>query len=245
MFAIFNIFFVFVLMSIPADDFKSDQKKHSRVKEAYTQKEAKVKSYVKAAGLDYASVQLHIRAFKEERELQIWGKDKNHTKYKLIHTYRFCRLSGKLGPKRKRGDGQVPEGLYYIDRFNPWSNFHLSLGINYPNQSDRKKSPHKDLGGDIFIHGNCVTIGCIPITDDKIKELYILCVEAKNNGQQKIPVHIFPFKMDMELLIAWNSKSETKLINFWMKLKEIYDQFEATKEDISYSINGDGDYVLK
>ena len=52
-------------------------------------------------------------------------------------SYPICAGSGDLGPKRERGDGQVPEGLYEIDRFNPTSRYHLSLRVNYPNLSDR------------------------------------------------------------------------------------------------------------
>ncbi len=227
-----------------AGDFKSEQKTHTRVKEAYSQKEKLVKGYVTKAGLDYDSVKIYIRALKKEKEVQIFAKDKNHKQYKLIHTYEFCKLSGQLGPKRKRGDGQVPEGVYYIDRFNPWSNFHLSLGINYPNASDKKKSTHSDLGGDIFIHGNCVTIGCIPLTDEKIKELYVLCVEARNNGQLKIPVHIFPFAMDEKYNVILNSKGNAELLAFWQNLKKIYVEFETSKQDLSVSVDGNGNYLL-
>ena len=63
----------------------------------------------------------------------------------------------------------------------------LSMRINYPNTSDKILSNKTKPGGNICIHGNCVTIGCMPITDDLIKELYIFCIEAKNNGQGDIP----------------------------------------------------------
>lgn len=118
-----------------------------------------------------------------------------------VCTYPFCASSGILGPKRKEGDRQIPEGIYYINHFNPVSNFHLSLGINYPNPSDKILSDPAQPGESFYIHGNCVTIGCIPISDDKIKELYILAVEAYNNGQVKIPVHIFPDRLPNEAAI--------------------------------------------
>lgn len=88
---------------------------------------------------------------------------------------------------------QVPECFYNIEIFNPASSYYLSLGINYPNLSDKIKGEKSKLGGDIFIHGSTVTIGCILITDDKIKEVYIYSIYAKENGQNKIP---FPFKND-------------------------------------------------
>ncbi len=55
----------------------------------------------------------------------------------LFKTYKVCALAGTLGPKRMEGDYQVPEGFYYINEFNPQSNYYLSLGINYPNESDK------------------------------------------------------------------------------------------------------------
>ena len=224
--------------------FKENQKKEGRVKKAYANKEESLKKLVKSKGLDYASLQIYIRAFKFEKELEVWGKDKNTSKFKLIKTYNFCKSSGDLGPKRKSGDGQIPEGFYHIDRFNPWSNFHLSLGVNYPNKSDKKKSPHKDLGGDIFLHGNCVTIGCIPLTDDKIEELYVLAVEAKDNGQSKIPVHIFPIKLSktgMIYLRTFTGASE-KLKKFWKNLEQGYTLFESNRKIPSVSVAENGDY---
>ncbi|MEJ7677428.1 MAG: L,D-transpeptidase family protein [Segetibacter sp.] len=89
---------------------------------------------------------------------------------------------GAIGPKRLQGDYQVPEGFYYINEFNPKSTYHLSLGINYPNASDRVLSDSIKPGGDIYIHGNCVTIGCIPLQNDQIEELYILCCNGKISG---------------------------------------------------------------
>ena len=174
-------------------DFKSDQLRYERVRNAYAKKEATVDALLKPHNIDKSNMEVFFRAFKEEKEFQVWARNKGDERYKLVTTYPFCMLSGKLGPKRRRGDEQVPEGFYHIDRFNPFSSFHLSLGINYPNASDRKLGKKGALGGDIFIHGSCVSIGCIPLTDPLIREVYIFAVEAHDGGQSKIPVHIFPF----------------------------------------------------
>lgn len=149
-----------------------------------------------------------------------------------------------MGPKRRQGDGQVPEGFYYIDRFNPISNFYLSLGINYPNLSDKRKSSFHDPGGDIFIHGSCVTIGCLPITDDSIKELYLLAVYAKNNGQAKIPVYIFPFRMTDKQMLKYNAEYEGNkaLLTFWDNLKPGYDHFMKELKELNIEVNANGDY---
>ena len=105
-------------------------------------------------GIEYPSNNIFIRIFKSEALLEIWSFDSSLNKYKIINTYDICALSGKLGPKRKRGDLQIPEGFYYISHFNPVSNFYLSLKVNYPNKSDRILGYRQDLGGDIFIHGD-------------------------------------------------------------------------------------------
>ena len=89
-----------------------------------------------------------------------------------------------------QGDYQVPEGFYYINEFNPNSNYHLSLGLNYPNASDRILSDSLSPGGDIYIHGSCVSVGCIPVTDEQIEEIYIIASYAKASGQDYIPTHL-------------------------------------------------------
>lgn len=164
--------------------FKESQHQFPRVKASYSEKEQTVKGYFTSKKLEYEGFQLFLRAFKKEQQLEVWVREAEDDQFTLLHTYPFCATSGKVGPKRKEGDLQIPEGIYQINHFNPQSNFYLSLGINYPNASDKILSDKHQPGGSIYIHGNCVTIGCIPITDDKIKELYILAVEARNNGQQ-------------------------------------------------------------
>ena len=106
-------------------------------------------------------------------------------------------VSGILGPKRQEDDWQIPEGFYHIDRFQPDSKFYISLGIGYPNTSDKILGVKDNLGCDIFIHGGCATVGCIPITDDQIKELYLVALETQSNSERRIPVHIFPARLMM------------------------------------------------
>jgi murein L,D-transpeptidase YafK len=175
--------------------FLSRQQQYGRVKTAFAEKGDIITGNLLHHNLFSDSVQVLFVAYKTEKQLDVYAKNKKDTIYRQIANYAICASSGRLGPKRKEGDGQVPEGFYYIDRFNPSSNFYLSLGINYPNQSDIRKSKATRLGGDIFIHGSCVTIGCLPMTDDKIKEIYLYALHARNNGQKNIPVYIFPFAL--------------------------------------------------
>lgn len=99
--------------------------------------------------------------------MDIYAKKREDSTYKKLITYKICAKSGHLGPKRRQGDRQVPEGFYHINHFNPNSNYHLSLMINYPNASDKIKSQAPNPGGNICIHGSCVTIGCLPMTRSK------------------------------------------------------------------------------
>lgn len=227
-------------------DFLSQQKKYARVKTAFSEKEQSIAGNLRKNGLTSDDVHILITAYKAEKQLEVYAKKKNETVYKLIAVYEICTLSGELGPKRKQGDGQMPEGFYHIDRFNPVSNFYLSLGINYPNQSDRKKSNATKLGGDIFIHGDCVTIGCLPMTNDKIKEIYLYALFACNNGQNDIPVYIFPFRMtDANFQIykdryAYNQE----LIIFWTNLKTGYDKFMLEKKALKETVDKTGNYLF-
>lgn len=175
--------------------FKASQLKFERVKEAYDQKWPTLQQDLLKAGFE-GDFKLKIMAYKAEGKLELWLRTKANRDYKLFRTYDFCAHSGTLGPKVIEGDGQTPEGFYKINVFNPMSSFHLSLGVDYPNATDLARTgKDRKPGGDIYIHGNCVTVGCIPLTDEKIKEVYVLAVEARNAGQQDIPVTIMPFRM--------------------------------------------------
>jgi len=227
------------------NEFLNDQLRYSRVRTAKAQKDSIVKHKFQSKGIEYPSNALLIRIFKSEALVEIWAIDKNIKKYILINTYDICSLSGILGPKRRRGDLQIPEGIYYISHFNPISNFYLSLKINYPNQSDRMLGYKQDLGGDIFIHGDCVTIGCVPITDEYIKELYWMTVLAKSNGQNKIPVHIYPAKLESSKMNALKLKYSNDLFGFWKNLKSVYDYFEKHKEIPVIRVSDQGKYIIE
>lgn len=232
------------LSFISNGDFRKQQLTYQRVKNAYKEKWDVVKADLLGAGIDTGSFHIFIRAFKQEGKLELWAASDKNSTFKRIKEYAICAKSGNLGPKRMQGDGQVPEGFYQVSVFNPWSNYHLSLGINYPNQSDRILGKKGSLGGDIMIHGNCVTIGCIPITDDKIREIYVLAVEARSNGQTQIPVHIFPSRLsqeNVEFLIS-KYKDQTELIAFWQNLKIGYNYFELKKMIPKTSILPSGAY---
>ena len=224
--------------------FKTRQLTFKKVRDSYREKEKKLQDEFNSKKIDYPPGGIFLRAFKEERKLEVWIKGVNSDTFSFFKEYEFSGFSGGYGPKRKEGDGQIPEGFYYISVFNPNSNFYLSLKVSYPNESDRILGNKSNLGGDIFIHGSNVTIGCIPITDDKIKELYILAVEAAENGQSKIPVHIFPAKLTAGKLSSLSEKYMQFSI-FWKKLKTGYDFFEENKKIPPIDVNTkSGEYSI-
>jgi murein L,D-transpeptidase YafK len=226
--------------------FKLTQLKYNRVQSAYLEKESIVRQLFADKQLDLATASIYLRAFKQDQELEVWAKAPGQSQYRLVTTYSVCARSGGLGPKRRKGDLQTPEGFYFMDRFNPQSTYYLSLGINYPNASDRILGGKSNLGGDIFIHGSCVTVGCLPLTDDKIKELYLIMVEARAGGQQQIPVHIFPTRLTTQnfnrLSGLYSDKPE--LTRHWQNLKEGYEFFERTKRLPKVGVRPDGSYTF-
>lgn len=243
-------FFIFTKTSLgnpPAKNtFRIGQKTHEKVKVAYNLKFAGIKSKLHSMGVDTNSLQIFIRAFKKEAQLEVWVKSNKNEKFQLYHTYPICANSGTLGPKRCQGDGQVPEGFYHVNVFNPYSNYLLSLGVSYPNASDNYFGCKRDRGGAIMIHGNCVTIGCIPLTDDLIREVYVLAVEARNAGQQIIPIHLFPARLSTENLAAIKKEfPDPATHKLWDNLKEGYDKFETNKLVPAVTINSTGKYLFK
>lgn len=239
--------FTFIAMAQAQDISRSKQMQYPRVKAAYVEKEQQLKADLGKINISYASVRVMLVGYKFEKRLDVYVSDHSEKSFQLLTSYPFCTLSGGLGPKRKEGDLQVPEGLYHIDRFNPSSSFHLSLGINYPNASDKMLSDKKHPGGDIFIHGNCVSIGCIPITDECIKSVYILCVEAVEKGQQQIPVYIFPCEMnEKNMSILKNNFSGNNIyLSFWENLSQAYQRWNNQHVLLRFSVDAKGNYVLK
>jgi murein L,D-transpeptidase YafK len=229
-----------------AVSFVDFQKTLPRPNEAMKRKEDTLQKQFKARGLEWPAKYVYLRSFKYDSQLEVWVKNERKEPFKLFKTYKVCALAGSLGPKRMQGDYQVPEGFYYINEFNPNSTYYLSLGINYTNASDKVLSDSLQPGGDIYIHGSCVTTGCIPITDQQIDEVYTIAAYAKGQGQDFIPVHIFPIRYSNKKSAEYLSrltKSDAALKTFSERLEAVYDHFEATHQLPVIMINNRGDYV--
>lgn len=163
-----------------------------------------------------------IRAFKSEKELEVWVKHTYKDEYRLYKTYKICKLSGALGPKQTEGDLQTPEGFYSVSegRLNPNSTYFLAMNIGYPNAYDRAL---ERTGGALMIHGNCVSEGCLAMTDAHIGDIYLIAEQALLRGAPDVPVQIFPFRMTDENMALY---AGSDWMPFWENLKEGYDYFE-------------------
>jgi len=229
-----------------AQTFRNFQFSFARVSQAWTKYNDSLQRLFQGHGLAYPPRDIYIRSFKSNNEMELWARDSDTAKYTLVKQYHVCALSGILGPKRCEGDRQVPEGFYFIDDYNPKSDFHLSMLLNYPNYSDLMMGDKKRPGGDVYIHGGCLTVGCLPMTDGVIQELYVVCMTAKMNGQNYIPVHIYPVRLDRKGLnyLGRNFAGDTTKQRFWVNLKSGYDYFERNRKLLPVMYTPDGKYAF-
>ncbi|WP_338561429.1 peptidoglycan meso-diaminopimelic acid protein amidase [Erwinia sp. E_sp_B04_7] len=180
---------------------------------------------------------VYIQIFKEERTLELYGKIGND--YRLLDSYRICNFSGGLGPKRRQGDFKSPEGFYSVglSQLKPDSRFYRAINVGFPNEYDRQQGYE---GKYLMIHGSCVSIGCYAMTDTYIEEIYHYVEAALRNGQSRVEVSIYPFRMtDSNLQRHRNSV----YYSFWQQLQPGYAQFVQNRLPPSVIVN-DGHYVL-
>lgn len=182
---------------------------------------------------------VYLRAFKEERLLELWLRSSEG--WKLWRSYPIAAASGRLGPKQREGDYQVPEGFYAVTtrQMNPASKYHLAFNIGYPNAHDQH---HQRTGSFIMIHGRAVSIGCLAMTDPAIEEIYLLIQAALEKGQPTVPVHLFPFRFTEQRLQA---SADDPWAPFWrQELLPAWQHFEATHQVPKVSFV-DGFYRLR
>ena len=171
------------------------------------------------------SVFLRITKTQSKRDKQ--GKleafvENDKGEFIAFKSWDICTYSGELGPKLKRGDGQSPEGFYFVKptQMNPYSSYHLSFNLGYPNTYDRV---HERTGDFLMVHGACMSIGCYAVTDEGIEEIYTLLAAALKGGQPFVRVHAFPFPMTDANMKAHQGNPN---ITFWKNLKTGWDWFE-------------------
>ncbi len=144
------------------------------------------------ASLAYPPKDITLLAFKEQKKIELWVKDANHSRWQYVKSYPLTAFSGRMGPKLAEYDKQIPEGFYRITWLNPFSSQHLSMKLNYPNAFDRHQAlleGRTGLGDNIFIHGKELSVGCLAIGDTAIDELFVLVAES---GKENVEVIIAP-----------------------------------------------------
>jgi murein L,D-transpeptidase YafK len=139
---------------------------------------------------DFWIFQTRFITLKAEKQLELWFEKGDNVYF--VKSYPILAASGVAGPKLKEGDLQVPEGFYKISWLNPNSDLHLSMQVNYPNDFDKKKAQQEgrtQLGGDIFVHGKAMSLGCVAIGDEAIEEVFYMCskIGIKNSAFLSMP----------------------------------------------------------
>jgi murein L,D-transpeptidase YafK len=223
-----------------------DRAAREKVKDVRARREPDVRALFSRANVAYPAPRLFLRAHKQERELELWAGPRTGA-LTLVHTFPVCAASGELGPKRKRGDRQVPEGLYRITHINPASSFHLSLGINYPNAVDRLRSGADDPGNSIYIHGDCVSVGCLAIEDLPMELLFLAVMDAQQKYGAEVPVLMLPRRMDAEAAqsLAARAGEDAELAALWQALGEVDASFVSTRTPPAVQVGRRGSRALR
>lgn len=186
-------------------------------------------------GVTFPPSAIFLRAFKMSSVLELWGAC--DTAAPMVHLLNFQleMVPGYLGPKQKEGDQQMPEGIYAINRLNPRSRFLLSLGLDYPNESDKMHADPDAPGSDIFIHGGAASKGCLAVGDAGIEQLFLIVSHFLALAPEGtiVPIHIFPTHMNGSIADTLRPIVGEENLNrhniFWQALQEIFSIFESTK----------------
>ncbi len=133
-----------------------------------------------AAGLSYPPQHLVFIGIKKDRVLQVYASNTGN-EFRFVCAYPILGTSGKLGPKLREGDLQVPEGIYRVRELNPNSSYHLSIWIDYPNEFDLARAAEEgrtEPGSEIMIHGSEHSRGCLAMGDEVSEDLFVLSARA-------------------------------------------------------------------
>lgn len=170
------------------------------------------------SGVPYPPKRFVLAAFKSERELHLIAAGPEQ-QLEFIKAYPVLAASGNLGPKLIDGDLQVPEGLYNIESLNPNSRFHLALRVSYPNEFDLARAGadgRTALGGDIMIHGEASSIGCIAVGNIGVEELFVL---AGDVGWENGLVLISPIDFRRHALPSGSTETPSWVPELYADLK--------------------------
>ncbi len=181
---------------------------------------------------------LYIRVLKEPGEAEVWARRQDGA-YVRFQTYRLCGAEQTLGPRRRPGDQQAPEGFYLLTpgRMEPGARAHLALELNYPNSLDVARGWSGARAG---FAGRCSPTYGLGLTDPAVEEIWALSAAAFRAGQAAIPVHVFPFALSARAL---RRPAQRDLARFWAELEPAWRLFEAERKPPATGVRG-GRYVV-
>lgn len=212
--------------------------------------EADLQERAAALGIEWPPRELYLRAFKAERVLEVWAGNGRGEPLVLFEEHPICGESGTIGPKVERGDLQIPEGLYVVTKLHPDSQGWLSLRMSYPNLADRARAAERGAaeqrrvspGGDILVHGTCISIGCIAIDNAPIERVYLLALAPWSRGRT-VRVDVFPGRFEPAALDSLLEHArELPTVRLWRSLMPAYFGFERTRRVPSAWPRADGTY---
>lgn len=220
------------------------------------------KQWCRERGVSYPPDAVVLRVFKKERELEIWAKNAGQKRMTLVRTLPICAMDFEPGPKLAEGDAKTPEGFYrseFLYGSSHWwmwmdldparvdapgeagkgSSFKMCL--DYPNALDRLRTKQAGrggkTGGEICLHGNCVSIGCASLKNRDYLPVFAFARHHDARRFGKLQVHIFPFRFEgmspadrAAAARAWTHSeavAPANLQRFWDNLREGYDAFRA------------------
>jgi murein L,D-transpeptidase YafK len=185
------VFKPYLKTMLPTSIAKNQKTVADRLQEYGSQAHARLKPFFEAKQVAYPPGRITMVGLKAEKILEVYAGGTNQN-LRFIRSYPILAASGVAGPKLREGDQQVPEGVYPVEWLNPNSSYHLSFRIGYPNEFDREQARHEGrtkLGGDIMIHGDAVSIGCLAVGDEASEDLFVL---AADTGITNITVLLSP-----------------------------------------------------
>ena len=194
--------------------------------------EERLAGYFATRGIAYPPAAVTFIALKDEARLEVWSRGGGG--WTFVRSYLLRAASGLLGPKLRRGDHQVPEGVYRVAALNPNSRYHLSMRLDYPNAFDLARARddgRAQLGGDIMIHGDRVSDGCLPVGDAAVEELFALTARV---GTANVAVIISPLdlrRMDARVAAARAADRRPWLGDLYAAIANELKGFPLPRED--------------
>ncbi|MEM6914937.1 MAG: hypothetical protein AAF491_00120 [Verrucomicrobiota bacterium] len=232
------------VQSMPSHPFEgasSSPESESKARQIIEATRGTLEGELRRLGLE-AGNPIFVRLFKEENELELWMKSPEKPEFTLFKIYRIQRWSGTKGPKLREGDGQSPEGFYFVSpaRLRSETRHHLGIDLGFPNEYDSEKGR---TGSEIMIHAGASSAGSYVLTPSDMNELYTLAALAFDSGQSFFRINSFPFRMtDQRMEKEW--KTQPRWIDFWVDLKEGYDFFENVNLPPDVGVEA-GEYVFR